>query len=137
MSGGLVQEWNIQIVDTIHTSGGYGVAFILDSTDKAHISYYDGIQGVLKYAKWTGSEWNLIVVDSLEYYRNFGTSLALDSSGHPHIIYGVGYGNPPTTPAESFLNYAWFNGTHWIIQRIAPLYGIYGYFDYSIALIHG
>ena len=56
----------------------------LDATGLAHISYYDGRNGNLKYAHWTGSAWDIQTVDS-EGGAGGWTSLSLDE---PHSSYG-------------------------------------------------
>jgi len=55
--------WSIETVDSDGYLGGC-TSIALDSGDKPHISYHNGINGDLKYARWTGSAWSIETVDS-------------------------------------------------------------------------
>jgi hypothetical protein len=75
--------WNIQLIDL---AGGSHTSIVLDSQDYPHISYGDGADRNLKYAKWNGSKW---ITDTIDSAGSVGsdTSIALDSQDYPHISY--------------------------------------------------
>lgn len=92
-------SWNITKIDPDSLVGTYS-SLVLDSKDCPHIcycdvtnsTYYDpssGTQkqsydnGVLKYARFTGTDWEVMTVDSS--FRD--PSLVLDSEDQPHISY--------------------------------------------------
>jgi parallel beta-helix repeat protein/putative cofactor-binding repeat protein len=103
--------WNIQIVDSAGDVGRFD-SLAIDSTGKAHISYYDGMNGYLKYASQIGSAWDIQVVDFEGDTGDVGlsTSLALDSEDLPHISY--------IDQRDSDLKYAWHNGSSWSVQVV-------------------
>jgi hypothetical protein len=77
--------WHTQTADSAWGVGS-GAALALDSSGKAHISYYDLPNGDLKYAtnKW-GAWFSQTVVSG----GNVGaySDIAIDSSGDPAIVY--------------------------------------------------
>jgi hypothetical protein len=77
-------KWNSQIVD--NSDDVYEPSIMLDSSDYAHISYYDYSKHDLDYAVWNGSGWTIQVVDSLGDVGS-ENSLALDGQDMPHIVY--------------------------------------------------
>ena len=86
-----------------------GTSIALDSSNHPRISYYDAVNGVLKYAAWTGSGWSIQVVDNSGDVGSYN-SLALDSTGAPHISYY------DTTNHD--LKYAVWSGAIWTIQTL-------------------
>jgi hypothetical protein len=58
----------------------------INSFGTPFISYYDGVNGNLKFARWEGATWNIQTVDSNGDVGQF-SSLAIDSSDYPHISY--------------------------------------------------
>jgi hypothetical protein len=58
----------------------------LDAAGNPHVSYYDYIHAVLRYARWDGTRWITEVVDSAGKVGKHN-SLALDSRGQPQIAY--------------------------------------------------
>ncbi len=102
-------EWSVEIVDTGQFIGFYP-SLALDSNDKPHIAYYDQANGLLKYARKTGSEWEIDTVDS--NHAGIHISLALDSNDYPHISYIDG--NAHT------LKYARWTGSDWNIETLDP-----------------
>ncbi len=114
--------WNIETVDNVGDAGGDS-SIALGSNGYAHISYLDGTNGNLKYAKWTGSDWNIETVDSAGDVGK-DPSIALDSSGYPHISY---YGG-----TNGDLKYAKWTGSDWNIETVDSV-GNVGW-DTSIAL---
>jgi hypothetical protein len=107
-------QWRIDTVDAVDISGGY-CSLALDASDQPHISYYDDTDDNLEYARWTGSVWTISAVDNVGV---FGTrpSLVLDASGYPHISYHTMTYNGTYVGT---VQYAWWNGTAWTIDRVA------------------
>ncbi len=57
---------------------GMSSSLALDSAGNPRISYWDGSNGDLKFASWTGSSWSIQTVDSSGSVGSY-SSLALDS----------------------------------------------------------
>lgn len=97
-------------VDYSSTDIGEYTSIRLDSSGRQHISYYDRINGNLRYAKSPSDlEW---IVDTVDSEGDVGqyTSIALDSSDYPHIsYYNVTGGN---------LKYAKWDGNKWNIETV-------------------
>jgi hypothetical protein len=80
--------WFSQTVDTVgdlpYSTGRSSLE--LDQADRAHISYYDGTNGDLKYARFDGAVW---IIQTIETEGDVGTrtSLELDQASCPHISY--------------------------------------------------
>ena len=70
---------------------GEYTSIALDSSGKAHISYFDDTNDDLKYATNASGAWVTTTVDSSGEVGEY-TSIALDSSGKVHISYYGGYG---------------------------------------------
>ena len=93
--------WGTETVDSSGMVGTY-TSIALDSSDDAHISYYDSTNGNLKYATNASGSWEAETVDSSGIVGKY-TSIALDSSGNPHISYyddtndNLRYGSVVTT----------------------------------------
>jgi PGF-pre-PGF domain-containing protein len=78
-------SWQIMTVDSPGT-GSYS-SLALNATGYPSISYYDGTNQDLKYARRDGLTWNTETVDSTGDVGQY-TSLALDSAtGNPRIAY--------------------------------------------------
>lgn len=114
-------QWSIEQVE----SGGVGEfsSLAIDNNNHSHISYYDGSNGDLRYAKWDGISWNIETVDSSDDVGKF-TSIALDSSDHPHISY--------FDATNEDLKYAYWTGSLWNVQTVDNDGSVGGYT--SIAL---
>ncbi len=102
-------DWNIEIVDSDGDVGREVTSIALDNDDYPHISYYDGTNGDLKYAKWDGNVWNIETVDSAGSVGWY-TSLVLDSDDNPHISYYDGTNANP--------KYAKWPGMAWKIETV-------------------
>ena len=91
--------WKVTIVDSnlyssvvgysntsVGNGDGFKTSLALDKSNNAHISYYDGTNGDLKYATNVSGSWVTITVDSS---GNVGlyNSIALDKNGKVHISY--------------------------------------------------
>jgi hypothetical protein len=86
-------KWQCTIIDSSGQVGKY-TSLVLDSGNKAHISYYDDSNGNLKYAHEVassgncgGGKWQCTTVDSSSHDVGEHTSIALDLSGYPQIAY--------------------------------------------------
>jgi PKD repeat protein len=108
-------EWHIMTVDSDGDVGEWS-SLALDARGFPHISYGDGTNQNLKYAKWVGTHWQIETVDSDFNVGRF-SSLYLDSRGYPHISYHDG--------KNERLKYARWTGVEWEI-RIVDSEGIFG-----------
>ena len=102
------------VIETVDDGGGVGRgnSMALDSSGRPHISYYDGSNGYLKYARWDGSAWQIETVDSsMNSVRD--TSLVLDSTGNPHIAY-----HALISDYTNYLKYARWDGATWQIETL-------------------
>ncbi len=102
-------KWQIVIVDSDGEGGGgtgeyWFTSIALDSTDSPHISYFDGLNENLKYAKWSGNTWYNETIDNSTNVGAY-SSLALDNNDNPHIGYFDGINHD--------LKYARWNGSAW------------------------
>jgi hypothetical protein len=59
----------------------------LDLSGKAHISYYDSFNKIVKYATNETGQWIVETVDNRKITFSGSTSIGIDSSGTAHIIY--------------------------------------------------
>jgi hypothetical protein len=87
----------------------------LDASGYPHISYYDGTNADLKYARWDGSAWRIETVDSMGNVGAY-TSIALDASGYPHISYAKIIYFDGTSDLD--LKYAHWTGNAWSIETV-------------------
>jgi hypothetical protein len=99
------QGWVIEEVDT-SDSLNFPTTIVLDAADRPHISYYDTVANVLKYARKDGPGWHIETVDASGRYN----SLGLDSQGRPHICYSD---DPWDSNGVDALKYAFWDGTAW------------------------
>jgi len=78
--------WRSETVDPAYRVGTHA-ALALDGAGNSRISYYDALNGSLKYARREASGWQVFSLGAADDSR---TSLALDSAGYPHISYRGG-----------------------------------------------
>ncbi|MCF6158792.1 MAG: hypothetical protein E3K32_09515 [wastewater metagenome] len=80
-------SWNYETVDS-SIEAGYYASIALDSSDKAHISYYhnNSKRKNLKYATNASGSWEKRTVDSKGDVGRF-SGIAVDLSGRIHIVY--------------------------------------------------
>ena len=88
--------------------------WLLTPHNNPHISYFDEVNGDLKYATKAGGVWSSQVVDATGTSGDKGTSLVLDSNNYPIISYLNGAYN---------LAIARWIGSGWSFQTIDP--GLY------------
>mgnify|MGYP000212261663 CR=1 FL=1 len=83
------QNWNVSIIDNgncVNNDFSNYINIAVDDNNFIHISYYDSIQNILKYAKFNGTNWTTEIVDSSSYCGQY-SSIAIDSNNNPHIAY--------------------------------------------------
>ncbi|MGE5224675.1 MAG: hypothetical protein ACM3PY_19740 [Omnitrophica WOR_2 bacterium] len=100
-----LHDWSIKAAAAVSTteplaavSKGVGLftSIALDAFNHPSISYYDSINGSLKFAHWDGTAWDIKTVET-DSNAGMYTSLALDGAGNPYISYydvtykGLGY----------------------------------------------
>ena len=82
----------------------------LDTSDHAHISYFDWVNEDLKYATNVSGSWVTTIVNSNEYIYGL-TSLALDTTGNAHISY--------FDDTNGEIKYATNKSGHWVTEAVA------------------
>ena len=100
--------WPYWIVDQSGDVGRYNSVAAAEGGD-VHISYYDGTNGDLKYARRSGGVWSVNVVDSA---GNVGwdTSIALNLTGAPRISY--------YDVTNRDLKFAYLSGSSWVVSTV-------------------
>ncbi len=77
-------EWQEETVD--NRVGLTYSALAIDDGGAAHLAYYDGINGDLRYATNRSGAWVVTVIDAAGDVGG-EPSIALDDAGHPHLAY--------------------------------------------------
>lgn len=78
-------NWHYETVDSLFGVGSYA-AIAIDTFNNVHISYYDSVDNILKYATKSLGYWVSETVDGSGNGGSY-TSIALDSLGKVHISY--------------------------------------------------
>ena len=107
--------WQFETIDASPCVGACA-SIALDTSDKVHISYYDGGNNSLKYATNTSGSWITETVDSGGGYGcgwDVHSSIALDSLRNAHITYYLYYNR-----SRGNLKYATNASGKWIIKTI-------------------
>lgn len=81
-------DWSATLLD-VHSEIGGGIDLALDTTDKAHISYYDSTHGEIKYIHTTTDGWAPpLSIDYIGEDRWYPESaISLDHNNAVHICY--------------------------------------------------
>lgn len=113
-----------EIVDQAENAGRHA-SIAVDAAGHAHIAFFDGIAGVLRYARHDGAQWRVVTAASFAGgVTGLFPSLRLDSRGRPHILF--------YQPATGDLRYTWRGGTGgvqlWFTSTIAEV-GTYWQYD--------
>lgn len=117
-------------VETLEGAQSYDVSLALDSSNRPHIVYDNGI--MLRYALREGNAWQIV---SLTNFANPGQgsvgdlSLALDDGGSPHIAYKF-----KVDRGTSGLRYIYKSGNKWEDQAVDFEPGVHTGSSVSIAL---
>ena len=99
-------NWTVQIIDD-KASKWTGTSVALDSNALVHLSYYDIMNGSIKYADYDGEGCHIYTVDMINVeYGERDISLCVDNNDFPHISYFNG------NPAND-LKYTHYDGNQW------------------------
>ena len=123
--------WRTETVDGAGNVGLY-TSIALDVEDRPHISYYDGTDGALMYARHDGTRWITETVDAEAGDGGGHTSLALDAAGRPRISYCRRDSTPFGPAPVTYLRYASYDGAAWQLDTIESIGADGG--DTSLAL---
>ncbi len=98
--------WVKETVDASPGVGSHAAIAVTGTTAiTVHVSYYDAVNGDLKYARRDANgQWTIQTVDSAGDVGQY-TSIALDQQGRPHISY--------YDVTNKNLKYAYWDGSQW------------------------
>jgi hypothetical protein len=80
-----LKRWDIHVADSSY-GVGTDTSIAIDSYGYPHITYFDGVNGDLKYAWYNGTGFNIDIVDG-EGIVGLYSSLKLDANNDAHISY--------------------------------------------------
>ena len=104
-------------IEQIETSGGVrGISMALDSNNKAHIGYYVGGVGEMRYATNANGNFVIQVVDD-DPYILYESSIAVDSANKVHMSY--------VRSSDQHLVYATNAGGSWNITEVSEIYKVF------------
>ncbi len=100
IDGGMVVDWQYEVIDTLSASGRSNIVDI-DSNGNPHIFYCDMSTEKLKYARFDGSSWQIETLADCWFLFN----AMLDSNDQPHVMY--------VTYDFGDLFYSYYDGSEW------------------------
>ncbi len=112
--------WRHETADRSRGVGQYA-ALALSASGQPHISYYDGLNGNLKYAYRDNVGWHSETIDTGGADTDTGlyTSIAVDSNGYSHISY--------YDITNRDLKYAFEGAAGWVIETPDSVGDVGGY----------
>ena len=112
---GLQGGWYNELAENVdgHRVGEYN-SIDVDSSNKPHISHYDGTSYDLRYCNKTGSTWSCEQVDTTGYVGKY-SSIGIDSNGKPHIAY---WDYDSLDYSESKIKYCNKTGSTWSCEEV-------------------
>lgn len=78
-------SWHQETVDPAFGVGRYA-SLAVDKNNRPHISYYDAVNGYLKYAFYNGAAWQITIVDGLQFQLSAEESATVSISLISHIL---------------------------------------------------
>ena len=106
-AAGMALPWNLETVDAAGFTG-YFTSLAFSPDGQPAISYYDGTNGDLRFARFNGTSWATAAVDAVGF-TGYYTSLAFGPDGQPAISY---------RDTNNFLKFARFNGSTWATATV-------------------
>ena len=117
--------WLVESVGSGAIPYEFGTDMAIDHQGQAHLVFHDGGERFdsgnadLVYAVRRNGRWSTTIADESGDVGKFA-SIELDREGNPHVAY---FEWTETTVAEDvgFIKYARFDGSAWIVERVAPI----------------
>lgn len=124
LAAGTDAEFSPQAVSADAQVFGVGLytSIAIDGDGNVGISYYDAVNGDLKYVFWENGAWHIQVADrggNRNYDVGTFTSLAFDSEDRPQIVY--------MNESLDNLRYASYRGPNWVVTTVDDTTGVGAY----------